>query len=310
MLLLIFTLTTALIVWSYQTYPRIGHLLYDADIALEARLYRLRKVLVPIGEMPLSTYQGGPRDATATLVLLHGYSADKSNWLRFARHFSGHYRVIIPDLAGHGESGFRADLDYGIPAQGQRLIRLLDACAVGRVHLVGNSMGGFIAAWLAASCPERVLSLALFDPAGVIAPVPSDMERMLAHGKNPFLVESREDFRQFYAMTMASPPWIPESVLDAMAERYQQRRGELAKIFQDLRQSPTLEPRLGEIQAPTLLLWGREDRLIHASSALVWAKGIARSEVTIWQGIGHMPMVERPSRTARLYRQFLARHPR
>lgn len=291
--------------WCYRTYPRIGHWLYDASSALEARLYRLKKHPVAIDGMTLATYMGGPTTASQTLLLLHGYSADKSIWLRFARHFSNDCRVLIPDLGGHGATGFDASQDYSIPAQGRRLLQLLDACQVARVHLVGNSMGGYIAAWLAATSPERVASLTLFDPAGVSAPEPSDLERMLAAGRNPFLIDTRADFDTFYGMTMADPPWVPEVVLAAIAERYRQRRPQLAKIFDDFHGSAPMEPLLGSIQAPTLLLWGREDRLLHASSALIWARGIPQLQVEIWQGIGHMPMVERPNRSARLYRQFL-----
>ncbi|MCX7080571.1 MAG: alpha/beta hydrolase, partial [Pseudomonas sp.] len=60
-----------------------------------------------------------------------------------------------------------------------------------------------------------------------------------------------------------------------------------------------------DIQAPALLLWGRKDRLIHVSSAQVWAQGIAQLRVELWDDIGHMPMVERPAQTARLYHEFL-----
>lgn len=304
-MLWILALIALVLVWTYSTYPRIGLWLYRASTALEARLYQLRKVPVQIGAMTLSTYQGGPPRASRTLLLLHGYSAEKSIWLRFARDFVKDCRVIIPDLAGHGETGYRPGLDYRIDAQAQRMIELLDACGVDQVHLVGNSMGGFIAAWIAAHHPERVASLALIDPAGVAEPEPSDLRRQLDAGHNPFLVASRPAFRDFYAMTMASPPWVPEVVLDAFAEQYRERRDQLAQIFEDFHRSELLEPRLPAIKAPTLLLWGREDRLIHASSALVWTRGIPQAQVFIWQGIGHMPMVERPTRTARLYRQFL-----
>lgn len=303
-MLMTLLLAAAFIILSWWNWPRLGQLLYDLSMALEAHLYHLRKVPVPIAEMTLSTYQGGPPKAP-TLLMLHGYSADKTVWLRFAQHLVADYRVIIPDLAGHGETGFRRRGSYDIPSQAQRLTQLLDACAVEKVHVIGNSMGGYLAAWLAATYPERVASLALIDPAGVASPLPSDMERLLAQGNNPFLIHSRADFDQFYAMTMASPPWVPGVILAALAERYQRRRDELAEIFQDFHGSDPLEPRLAEIQAPTLLLWGREDRLIHVSSAQVWAEGIARIRVELWDGIGHMPMVERPARTAQLYREFL-----
>ncbi|OBZ26475.1 alpha/beta hydrolase [Pseudomonas protegens] len=305
-MLVILVLLLLAALWCYRTYPRIGHLLYDASVALEARLYRLQKVPVQIGEETLMTYQGGPAQAPV-ILLLHGLSADKSIWLRFARHFNRDYRLLIPDLGGHGETAYAAHQDYRVPAQAQRLLRLLDACGIQRVQVIGNSMGGYIAAWLAAHAPQRISGLALFDPAGVEAPETSDLQHLLEQGKNPFLVRSRADFQHFYNLTMAAPPWVPEAVLAAIAERYQARRGQLARIFAELQASPPMEPELAKIQAPTLLLWGREDRLLHPSSAQVWAKGLPQAQVQLWEGIGHMPMVERPVRSARLYQQFLER---
>ncbi|SDA24979.1 Pimeloyl-ACP methyl ester carboxylesterase [Pseudomonas sp. NFPP10] len=305
-MLVILVLLLLAALWCYRTYPRIGHLLYDASVALEARLYRLQKVPVQIGEETLMTYQGGPAQAPV-ILLLHGLSADKSIWLRFARHFNRDYRLLIPDLGGHGETAYAAHQDYRVPAQAQRLLRLLDACGIQRVQVIGNSMGGYIAAWLAAHAPQRISGLALFDPAGVEAPETSDLQHLLEQGKNPFLVRSRADFQHFYSLTMAAPPWVPEAMLAAIAERYQARRGQLARIFAELQASPPMEPELAKIQAPTLLLWGREDRLLHPSSAQVWAKGLPQAQVQLWEGIGHMPMVERPVRSARLYQQFLER---
>ncbi|WP_210713195.1 alpha/beta fold hydrolase [Pseudomonas sp. MWU349] len=305
-MLVILVLLLLAALWCYRTYPRIGHLLYDASVALEARLYRLQKVPVQIGEETLMTYQGGPAQAPV-ILLLHGLSADKSIWLRFARHFNRDYRLLIPDLGGHGETAYAAHQDYRVPAQAQRLLRLLDACGIQRVQVIGNSMGGYIAAWLAAHAPQRISGLALFDPAGVEAPETSDLQHLLEQGKNPFLVRSRADFQHFYSLTMAAPPRVPEAVLAAIAERYQARRGQLARIFAELQASPPMEPELAKIQAPTLLLWGREDRLLHPSSAQVWAKGVPQAQVQLWEGIGHMPMVERPVRSARLYQQFLER---
>jgi len=139
------------VAWSWLSYPAIGRWLYDLSMALEAKLYRLHKIVVPISEMTVSTWQGGPYEATSGILMLHGYSADKNLWLRFARHFVGDYRVIIPDLAGHGETGFKAGGGYDIALQAKRMIQLLDVCGVEKVHVIGNSMGGYIAAWLAAT---------------------------------------------------------------------------------------------------------------------------------------------------------------
>ncbi|MBD9461992.1 alpha/beta fold hydrolase [Pseudomonas sp. Pdm06] len=304
-MLVLWVVLAVLIAWSWLTYPGIGHVIYDMSMALEARLYRLRKITVPISEMTVSTWQGGPYEASASILMLHGYSGDKNLWLRVARHFVSDYRVVIPDLPGHGETGFKAGGGYDIPTQARRIIELLDACGLDKVHVIGNSMGGHLAAWLAATSPDRVLTLALLNPAGVTSPQPSDMDRQLATGRNPSLVHSREEFMPFYAMTMASPPWVPGMVMAAVAERYVQHREELAEIYTDFRASPSMEPHLADIRAPSLLLWGRQDRVIDVSSVPVWSKGIADLRVEIWDGIGHLPMIEQPGKTAALYRGFL-----
>lgn len=292
--------------WSWLSYPAIGHWLYNLNMAVEAKLYRLHKIVVPIAEMTVSTWQGGPYEASSSVLMLHGFSADKNIWLRFARHFVGNYRVIIPDIAGHGETGFKAGGGYDIPLQAKRMIQLLDVCGVEKVHVIGNSMGGYMAAWLAATYPDRIVSVALIDPAGVTAPEASDLERHLAKGHNPFLINSREEFRRLYAMTMAEPPWVPGVVLDAIAQRYEQCRDELEEIFNDFRASPPMEPKLPDIKAPALLLWGHKDRLIDVSSVAIWSKGIENLRVEVWDHIGHMPMVELPTSTARLYGEFLS----
>ncbi|KAF2391657.1 alpha/beta fold hydrolase [Pseudomonas frederiksbergensis] len=293
--------------WSWLSYPAVGHWIYDLSMALEAKLYRLHKIVVPISEMTVSTWQGGPYEASSSILMLHGFTADKNLWLRFARHFVGDHRVIIPDLAGHGETGFKAGGGYDIGLQAKRMIQLLDVCGVEKVHVIGSSMGGYVAAWLAATYPERVASVALLDPAGVTSPEISDMDRQLAKGHNPFLIHSREEFEYFYAMSMANPPWVPGVVMAAIAQRYEQSRDAFAEIFREFRASPPMEPKLPDIKCPALLLWGRKDRMIDVSSVAVWSKGIDNLRVDIWEGIGHLPMVEEPAGTARLYREFLGK---
>lgn len=302
--LLIFAFIAATLLWSSFTYPKVGQLAYSVAMSSEALLYGFDKKRVNIGDMHLSLYEGGNSEKP-TLLMLHGYSADKVVWLRFARHFTDDYHVLIPDMAGHGETGFDPQWDYRIESQAQRLTMLLDKLAIPEVHIIGNSMGGYISAYFAKAYPQRTLSATLVDPAGVESPVPSDMEAMLANGRNPFEIHSRKQFREFYAMTMAKPPWVPGFVLDAMAEDYQQRRPQLARIFTDIRSSTPLDQQLDQITAPVLLLWGRDDRLLHVSSVKVWQAGIPHSQVQIWNDIGHMPMLEIPAESARRYREFL-----
>ncbi|MDP3858709.1 MAG: alpha/beta fold hydrolase [Stagnimonas sp.] len=291
------------------TYPAIGRWAYEDGGQAEARLYGFHSEQLAAGDVRFTVYRGGTGAARETIVLLHGYSADKQVWPRFARHLLDRYQVIIPDLAGHGATGFVPGLDYSAPAQARRVAAMLDGLGIARAHIAGNSMGGFISAHFALAYPERTLSAGLIDPAGVNSPQPSDMGKLLATGRNPFEVHSRAEFDQFYAMTMAQPPWLPGFMLAAMAEQYQQRRPQLSEIFEDLHNRDALDTRLAEITAPTLVLWGDQDRLIHVSAAPVWAAGLPSAKLVVRAGIGHMPMVEQPAETAALYRDFLRNLP-
>jgi len=283
---------------------RCGHFVYWLLINLEFRIYGLKRGEVDIGEMIISLYRNEFTDRP-TLIMLHGFSADKDNWLRFARYFTRDFNVVIPDLAGHGDTEYDPSWDYGMPAQAGRVAKLIAQLKIDQVHVIGNSMGGFICAHFARMYPRQTLSATLVDPAGVVSPEVSDMDKMLAQGRNPFEIHNRQEFDGFYAMTMAKPPYVPGFVLQAISDDYQQHREQLRDIFSHSREQDLLDSSLGEIKAPVLLLWGEEDRLIHVSSVDVWKAGINNIQVKTWPGTGHMPQLEIPKESAEAYRMFL-----
>lgn len=272
----------------------------------EARAYGLSERRVDVGDTALAVLQGGPADAPA-VVLLHGYSADRGVWMRFARHLLKDHRVVIPELAGHGASGFTSGTGFSAPAQAERVATVLDRLGIEQAHVAGNSMGGFVAATLALAHPDRVRTLLLSDAVGVASPEPSDAELEFRKGRNPFLLDDVADFDDFYAMTMARPPFVPAFLREALAADYVARRDQLDEIFHDWYGVATLDDRLGEITAPTLVMWGEKDRLVHPSTAQVWADGIPGASTVRYPDAGHMPMLEMPRQAATDYRAFLDR---
>ena len=207
---------------------RMGHLVYETSTNIERRIYGLEQSQVDIGEMKISLYQNELANRE-TILMVHGFSADKDNWIRFARYFSDDFNIVIPDLAGHGETGFEESWDYTMPAQADRLAKLIEQMNIEKVHIIGNSMGGFISAYFAKTYPQHTLSLTLVDTAGVTSPIPSDMNLMLAQGRNPFEIHNRQEFDSFYAMTMEKPPYAPDFVLEAISEKYQQEMVAMAE---------------------------------------------------------------------------------
>ncbi|MBW2942121.1 alpha/beta fold hydrolase [Zhongshania aquimaris] len=304
----VIALLASFALWATVTYPRIGGGLLHMASGIETRLYGLHRAKIDISDSQMMSWQGGPQDAQETVIMIHGYSSEKTVWMRFASHFTDKYQVLILDLPGHGETAFDPSLKYDTVSQAQRVVEAMDALGIKRAHIVGNSMGGFIAAQLALRHANRVQSAVLVDAAGVVAPQESDMAKMLATGRNPFEIHNRDEFIEFYAMTMSQPPWLPRMILDYMADDYIIRRESLIRIFQDFHNTGLLDKHLSDINVPILILWGERDRLLHISSAAIWQSGIPNAELITYPELGHMPMLEAPRKSAEDVLAFFAKH--
>ncbi|SDW29220.1 alpha/beta fold hydrolase [Marinobacter mobilis] len=283
---------------------RVGDFIYTNGALAEAYLYGLEQDQVDIGEMSLTVFDN-KLEGRDTLILIHGYTANKNVWIRFARAFTDEYRVVIPDLAGHGDTGFSPDWDYSIAAQSERIAKLMAALNIDSAHIVGNSMGGFIAADFAINYPAETKTVTLFDPAGLHSPVPSEADTLRAEGRNPFLPSTPAEFEHFYGMTMEQPPYLPGIVLDTVEIGYIQNRDRHRQIFEEFYPRELTTEELQRVSAPALLVWGANDRIIHVSAAQLWKEKLPGIEVDILDGIGHMPMVESPTSTAMRYQIFL-----
>ena len=246
--------------------------------------------------------------AGPTVVLLHGFGTSKDAWVGFADALPDSFRVLAPDLAGHGLSDRDTTVAYGAPRLAAEVDAWLDAVAPGPVHVAGNSLGGEVAALLALDRPARVRSLALFGPAGVDAPEPSTLDSLGAAGAaNPLIPVDRAGVDGLLALVFAGDPGIPGPARDVLAADYAARAPFLRGLFARLAERRDwLRPRLREIGAPVLLVWGAEDRVLDPSAADVWAAGLPDATVRVLSGVGHVPMTERPDETAALFVRFVS----
>lgn len=302
MLFLAAMILVALAYW--YTYPKLGHYLYAFGNGLEAKLYGLDKFDMTLKGIEHKVWSNNKRDKPL-LLLVHGFSASYAVWLRYSKHFNKDYHVVMLDLAGHGETGYEEDWDYSIAAQSARLQELITQLGHKKAHIVGNSMGGFIAAHMAVHYHEVCASIVLIDPAGVDSPNPSKMVTMQAQGSNPFYIKNDADFDRFYKMVMFKPPYAPKIVKSAISEQYQAKKYQLMKIFDDFNnQNNYLKSELEKITCPSLVIWGTQDHLIDVSAAKVWSDGLHCASY-VWDDVGHMPMFETPKRTALVTLAFL-----
>lgn len=244
-----------------------------------------------------------------TLLLLHGFTANKDNFSRVARHLTRDFRLVIPDLPGFGDASAPEDADYGIDAQVTRISAFMDALALdGAVHVGGNSMGGYLAAALAAKHPERVASLWLLAPGGLEGEQTSDFYREYADtGRNALLATDPSEYDRVLDAVFHEAPFLPWFVRDTLAERAAARHAHYQRIFEQLVAEPGLNDRIAAIEAPTLLVWGEEDRILDPSGAAVWMDAHEDSRLQMLPGVGHLPMMEAPKDVAEALLSFHAR---
>jgi len=238
------------------------------------------------------------------LLLVHGFGANKDNFTRAAKYLVPHYHVIIPDLIGFGESDHPQQADYSPNAQAERLRVFAKALGIDNVHIGGNSMGGEIALCYAALHPKEVKSLWLLDPGGIWSAPASEVRKTIEQtGHNPLLVKTPDEFASLIHLAMSKPPFIPRPILNVMAQEPIRNYALSRRVFNQI-VGDSIEKRVKGLAMPTLIVWGKEDRVINVATADILHKLMPNSKVLLMDGVGHAPMLEVSEQSAEDYLQF------
>ncbi len=281
---------------------------YRMTIAGERQLAGLSPSAALVGsERWVFLHSDEPGNDRPVLLLLHGFGADKDNFNRVARHLEQDFNVLQPDLPGFGMSSSALDNRYTATAQAERLLNFMTQQGHQQFHLGGNSMGGYVALAVAALAPERVQSLWLLAPAGVNTPPLSGfVESLLAGEPNVLLPANAAQFDHMLDLVFSKRPWIPGPVLRYLGDNQAARKPRLEAIFADLATSQPAEQLAPAVKAPTLIVWGENDQILHPSGAATLAALIAGSRAELLPGVGHLPQIEQPAAVANSYLDWLA----
>jgi pimeloyl-ACP methyl ester carboxylesterase len=247
------------------------------------------------------------------LVFIHGLSGCWQNWLENIPHMARRHRVVALDLAGFGESELPQE-EISIPGYGRFVDAFLGDIGVEQATLVGNSMGGFIAAETAMSHPSRVDRLVLVSAAGLFR---------LGSGRQAALERLAKLFHPATAAVLARRDYLvkrpklrrrilygivryPERIEPELV--YEVASGAGKPGFFDALNAIVgydFSDRLPEISAPTLLVWGRNDRIVPVSGAYEYERLVPKARRVIFEETGHLPMLERPARFNQLVEEFM-----
>lgn len=273
--------------------------MYDAAIGYEEQLSGLteKRASISIGE--ISYYENQQSMDKPSILLVHGFGAYKENWLRFARLFKDDFHVVIIDLPGHGKSVKDATLINSLENQVAWVHEFNQVVGLTQFHMAGNSMGGAITAKYTASYPQQVLTATLIDPAGVTQ-YRSVMQDLIDAGNNPLVVNNRQDFLNLMDFALEQAPFIPWPLTEVSAQRAIALKPLHDKLWLEMQQGhgQAFEAMLASIQAPTLVMWGEQDRVINYQNMAVFEKLIPHASIQLWPGVGHAPMVEIPRLSA------------
>lgn len=252
------------------------------------------------------------KGAGPSLLLLHGLASSSYTWSEVFEGFARRHDVVAVDLPGFGASDQPADLTFGMLSRA--VLGLMDGVGFERTSLIGNSMGGAVAAVLAAEHPERVERLVLIDSAGFNLARERRPSLLRLIGAVPGRLLERLPVRR--ALTRAALRQVFFDESKVTAERIDEYLAPLlrpgaVRSLKSLLGSQDVEPTafaalLYRISAPTLILWGKEDRWIPAADADRFGGAIGGSRTIILKRCGHLPQEERPAETLALVQSFLA----
>ena len=239
-------------------------------------------------------YEAGGGDA---IVYLHG--SGSFTGFDFATAWVGGNRVIAPHHPGYGESGDSKEIrtihDYVL-----HYLELFDQLGLNSVHLIGASLGGWIAAEIAVVRPDLVRSLSLVGPAGlyVADPPATDLFTIPPEKLSSYLMADPSKMARYH-------PAEPD--VDFLTLRYRETISTARLLWEDPKGGSMLNGWLERLRMPVLILWGEKDRVRPPSHGKAWCARLPDAQLTVLPGTGHLALEENAD-TARLVADFVAAH--
>lgn len=305
-LYLLLTLAVFLGIYLYS------NLAYDKSVTeLSKRWAPEPSKFLNVAGMNIHYRDEGPKSDKAPIVLIHGTSASLHTWDGWVEELKAQRRVIRFDLPAFGLTGPDPQNNYTIEHYAEVVIAVLDKLKVDNSVLAGNSLGGYIAWATAVFYPDRVSKLILVDASGY----PYDPESVpLAFklSQNPIASRLLKNVlpKSLVEKSIKNVYGNPDLVTEELVNRYYElslregNRSALKARFEQTLPGALIE-KIHTINVPTLLIWGRKDRLIPLKFGKQFEQEIVNSELIVFDDLGHVPHEENPQATVSAVLKFL-----
>ena len=235
------------------------------------------------------------------LLLIHGFTDSSRTWSGITDALPG-YRLIMPDLRGHGDSSAPED-GYTSAHFADDMRQLLDTLGITQCPIIGHSLGGMIAQTFAAGFPDRVEKLILIGTSAAPAnKVTLDLSAEIDSLQPPIDPES-----PFMLQWYANPGQVDETFLATLRREAARIPIHVLKQTMNAVRSTSLLGDTQNITAPTLLIWGDADPFFGGNEQQEMRDAIANCSIAVLPGMGHNPFWEEPQQLAEMMLAFLAR---
>lgn len=220
--------------------------------------------------------------SASTLVLIHGANDHAGTWCLAAQRLIRTHHLIVPDLPGHGESEPRSGPIH-MRDMVESIGKLLDHEGAARATLAGNSMGAWIAILYTLAHPERVDRLVLESGGGLSVPLGV-----------PLVATEREAAMTILRAVHGPDAPIPEWAVDALLAR--SKDSPMLRLVPLEMYGSLVDKRLGEITAPTTIVWGAHDGVVTRQYVDQLHAGIRGSSLCVIDDAAHIPHMQQPER--------------
>jgi len=288
------TLTATLLSFSLATFAISTTQAAEIEMSFQNVLQQerawagLQSKTIKVGDITWSYSEGG-QAGKPIVVLIHGLAGSRDNWNRVARALTANYHVVIPDLP-----------------------RFIEAANLtGPAHVAGHSLGGSIAMLYAGQYPFETKSLFLIDAAGVYKSATTPYLKDPNQVKN-MIVSKKGDFNFLMQQAMHTPPFIPKEIAQAQEKMMIAQSEQTQKMVDQvialnkLYTPDSFALLARSIDAPTLILWGKQDKIINVEVAPELKSLLKNAQApVILDNVGHMPILEADQLVVQQYLPFL-----
>jgi 2-hydroxy-6-oxonona-2,4-dienedioate hydrolase len=238
------------------------------------------------------------------LILMHGLGGYAERWSNIIPHLNKKFHVFAPDLIGYGQSD-KPSVDYTLELFVKFVFDFMETLGIKKTCMIGTSLGGQIVAECASTQSAAIEKIVLISPAGIMKKSTPTLDAYTMAALYP----TKESVKTAYQMMVGSNKQVSEISIERFVNNMSRPNAKMVFLstLLGLKNSSDIFEKLAKIKIPTLLIWGKEDKLIPFEYSQQFVSSINNCEFIPMEGCGHSPYVEDPEKLSELVIKFLSK---